>query len=112
MEEPRLTTDIWVKAHLRQCMARNLPAYVLRKGAEAGATVLLKVNRLEQGCQLLSQARDLDGNLGWLAAFDGALVPEAEADAYIERAVGRDPDLWVIEVESRTGEHPFPGKVM
>ena len=72
MEEPRLTTDIWVKAHLRQCMARNLPAYVLRKGAEAGATVLLKVNRLEQGCQLLSQARDLDGNLGWLAAFDGA----------------------------------------
>ncbi|KZD10580.1 hypothetical protein AUP43_18330 [Oceanibaculum pacificum] len=111
MDEPRLATGIWVKAHIRQCITQNIPAYVLRKGAEAGATVILRINRLEQGCQVLSQARDMDGNLGWLAAFDGALVDDAQADAYIERAVQRDPDLWVVEVETRTGEHPFPGKV-
>ena len=54
---------------------------------------------------------DLDGKLGWLGAFDGRLVPEAEAVAYIARAVARDPDLWVVEVEDREGRHPFEGKV-
>ena len=73
--------------------------------------MLLKVNQLEAGCRLLTQARNLDGELGWLAAFDGKAVPESEADAYIDRAVGRDPDLWVVEVESRDGQHPFEGKV-
>ncbi|MBU0797396.1 MAG: DUF1491 family protein, partial [Alphaproteobacteria bacterium] len=48
---------------------------------------------------------------GWLAAFDGDWTEEEKVDSYIERAVQRDPDLWVIEVESRSGEHPFPGKV-
>ena len=61
--------------------------------------------------QVLSQVRGQDAELGWLAAFDGALVPEAEADAYIARAVARDPDLWVVEVEDRQGRHPFPGKL-
>ena len=75
-------------------------------------TLLLKINLLENGCRVLSQARDLDGNLGWLGAFKGASVPEPEADAYIERAVSRDPDLWVVEIEDRKGVNPFDGKMI
>ena len=110
MPDDRLRTDVWVMAHIRQCSVDGIPAVVARKGDDRGGTLLLKINRLEHGCLVLSQMRDLDGNLGWLAAFDGAPVAEPEADDYIARAVARDPDLWVVEIEERTGWHPFEGK--
>ncbi len=110
MSDARLKAEIWIMSHVRRCSDQAVPATVARKGDLLGGTLLLKLNQLEAGCRVLSQARDLDGNAGWLAAFDGALVPEAEADEYIARAVGRDPDLWVVEIEHRDGWHPFEGK--
>ncbi len=112
MEDDRLPTELWIKAHLRRLMVDAIPAYVTHKGSRTGGTLLLKLNQLEQGCRVLTQARDAEGRLGWLAAKGGALMPEAEADAYIGRAVSRDPDLWVVEIEDRQGRHPFEGKVM
>lgn len=112
MSDDRLPTDLWVMAHVRRLSAEGTPVVVVRKGEAKGGTLLLKLNQLAEGCRVLSQARDLDGNLGWLAAFQGALVAEAEADAYIARAVARDPDLWVVEIEHRDGWHPFEGKLL
>ena len=62
------------------------------------------------GVRILTQVRDLDGRLGWMGVKEGATLPAAEADAYVGRAVQRDSDLWVIEVETRPGENPFAGK--
>lgn len=89
-----------------------MPAYVLRKGEAQGGLVLLKVTIPFQGARLFTQSRMPDGTMGWIAGLNGALVPEDEAGAYIDRQVGRDPDLWVIEVESRTGDNPFEGRVL
>ena len=111
MPDDRLPTDLWVMAHIRRCIADGIPATVARKGEGRSGMLLLKVNQLDNGCRVLSQARDLDGVLGWMAAFDGKLVPEPEADDYIARAVSRDPDIWVVEIEDREGRHPFEGKV-
>jgi hypothetical protein len=85
---------------------------VLRRGDPVGGMVLLKINRLDGGCAVLTQTRDLSGRPAWLAAMKGEPMPESEADAYIERAVKRDPDLWVVEIESRSGAHPFEGRVL
>lgn len=98
-------------AHVRRCNGAGVPAMVVRRGDPARGTVLLKLNLLGSGCRLLSQSRTLDGEMGWLAALKGALVPEPEADAYVARAIDRDPDLWVIEIEHREGWHPFDGPV-
>lgn len=89
-----------------------MPAAVLRRGDPVGGMVLLKLSRFGQGCALLTQTRDADGRPAWIAAMAGALVSEAEADAYIARAVTRDPDLWVVEIESRDGKHPFEGRML
>ncbi|MEX1204425.1 MAG: DUF1491 family protein, partial [Dongiaceae bacterium] len=72
MHDARLPTDTWVMAHVRRCIAEGIPAYVARRGDATGGTVLLKINRLDLGCVVLTQARDLDGRLGWLGALDGA----------------------------------------
>lgn len=109
MTDDRLPTELWVRAHLRRCIAEGIPATVAHKGDAHGGTVMLKLNQLDKGCRLLSQVRDLEGRLAWLAASGGAFMTEAEADAAIARAVSRDRDLWVIEIEDRHGRHPFEG---
>jgi hypothetical protein len=107
MTEARLPTDLWVSAGLRRASDENVPIAVVRRGERQSGTVILKLNQLDRGCRILTQTRDLDGRLTWFPAFDGATIPEAEADAYVERNVARDPDVWVIEIEHREGWHPF-----
>lgn len=111
MDDERLPTGVWVMAHVRRSNGAGVPAMVVRRGDEGRGAVLLKLNHLGGGCRLLAQARDIEGVLGWMAVQKGALMPEPEADAYIARAVDRDPDLWVIEIEHRDGWHPFDGPV-
>ena len=111
MSDDRLPTRTWLQAHLRQLSIQGIGAAVLHSGEPMGGSILLKLNQRDLGCRVLSQQRGLDGALGWLAAFEGRLVGETEADAYIERAVGRDPDLWVVEIDDRAGRNPFEGKV-
>ena len=108
----RLSTELWVQAHLRRCNAEGLFAAVLRKGDLWGGAVIVKLNLLDGTFKVLTQTRDMEGDVAWLAAQQGALLAEADATAYIERQVKRDPDLWVIEVEDKQGRNPFEGKVL
>jgi len=112
MSDGRLPTETWLKAHLHRLNIEGIGAVVVRRGEAMGGSVILKLNQRDLGCRVLSQARALDGSLGWLAAFEGKAVEEGEADGYIARAVKRDPDLWVIEIDDRAGRHFFEGKVM
>lgn len=106
-----LPTEIRVTALLRQCATRGVPAYVTHKGAPAAGTVAVKVVIRGKGCRLFNQSRDMDGHIGWLDIYEGNIVDEPRADQYIQRAVERDPDVWVIEVEDTSGQNPFEGKV-
>lgn len=110
--DDRLPTELWVKAHIRRCIAAAIPVVVARRGERMGGLVVLKLNQGADGCRVLSQTRDGEGRLAWLGALGGALVPEADADAYIARAIKRDPDLWVVEIETRDGSHPFEGRIL
>lgn len=112
MFEERLPSELWIMAHIRRCSAEGVPAVVVRRGDDRGGVLILKLNLLGQGCRILSQATDLDGRLGWLPAFSGEAVDEADADAYIARAVDRDPDVWVVEIEHKDGWHPFEGPML
>jgi len=109
--EARLKSGIWVKALIRRCdLAAIAVAVAARGDADAGA-ILLKFNGRDAGCFVLAQARGLDGELLWMRTTGPAPVAEADADTYIERQRRRDPDLWVVEIESGSAEAVIDGRI-
>ena len=107
-----LPTALWVESHIAQCQSNCIPVYVMNKGAHSGASVLLKINGLENGCQILTQVRDMDGHLGWMNVLGKEDIAESEIDAYIRRSIERDPDVWAIEIEDKELKNPFGGNII
>ncbi|MCB9988983.1 MAG: DUF1491 family protein [Rhodospirillales bacterium] len=111
MADNRLPTELWLDAQLRMLNGRGIFYYIQRRGERNSGLVLLKLNGLAGQCRLLAQERDWDTEeMGWTNALPQDLVEERAADAYIARAVDRDPDLWVIEIEDREMNNPLEGK--
>ena len=111
MTADRLPTDFWIQAQLRRFNTAGTGAYLLRRGDAERGTVLVRLAGVE-GTRILIQVRDIDGKLAWMGVKDGATLANDEADAYVTRAVDRDSDLWVIEVETRDGENPFEKEIL
>jgi hypothetical protein len=107
-----LTTGLWVSAQVRLCDRAFIPATVVRRGDPDVGTVLIKLNRFDEGVTVFAQASTLDGEPAWSRGSGPQPVPEAEADAYIKRQVERDPDVWVIEIEDRKGQYKLDGKIV
>ncbi len=98
---PRLSSGVWVSAYLTRLRLADIPAYVTAKGdAEAGA-VVVKVALLDGTARAYERRSDLmSGARAWILLSEG---PEVDVDALVSRTKGRDPDLWVIELEDRHG---------
>ena len=107
-----LTTGLWVSAQVRICDRAFIPATVVRRGDPDAGTVLLKLNRFEQGVTVYTQASSMTTSRPGAAAPGPQPVSEAEADAYIERQVKYDPDVWVLEIEDRRGQYKMDGKIV
>lgn len=101
MPEARLATGIWVSAYLARLGLANIPAYVAARGDDTAGAVLVKCAHLDGTAALYGREWDFDtDSRPWQVIAQGA---EREVDAAIARQRGFDPDLWVIEIESRDG---------
>ena len=97
----RLTADFWVRAYLRRLELAHIPAYVTHRGDATAGAVLVKCATLDGRATALTRSFDLlTGDRAWVTLAEG---DEAGVDAAIDRTRKRDPDLWVIEIESRDG---------
>jgi len=108
----RLKAGIWVQVQVRLCDLNGISLFVLRKGdADAGA-ILLKLGRKDGAAEVLTQVRTPEGKTGWMQGAGGGEIPEQVADAYIDRQVGRDPDLWVIEILDPDNRYQLDGEII
>lgn len=99
-----LSSDIWVAALIRRAEQGGAFAMVARKGdARAGAVLVKVVNRRSGVTRLFAEALRGDGERVWMQPQDS--TEEPQLDGYVERAVRRDPDLWVVEIEDTEGRN-------
>ena len=97
----RLTADFWVRAYLARLQAAHIPAYVVARGDPTAGAVLVKLATLDGQGRLYQRSFDLmTGARAWVVLAEGA---EGEVDEAVRRQRRTDPDLWVIEIESRAG---------
>ncbi len=101
---PRITTDFWVSAFRARMDRMHIPLYIRAKGDPTAGAVILKIDSLDGAAQAYTRTHDLDGNEEWVPLADG---PEPEVNAVLDRQQANDPDLWIIEVEDRTGRALF-----
>ncbi len=103
----RVTSSLWVGAHVRRCFAEGAMAAVARRGAEEAGAIFVIVDRLNGTADLyapapqasFSESRPSERFFQRVAEGE----PLAEVDARIEREARFDPDLWVVAIEDRDG---------
>ncbi|SLN58589.1 hypothetical protein PEL8287_03142 [Roseovarius litorisediminis] len=99
----RLTAEFWVQAYLTRLRLHEIPAFVVAHGDNTAGAVLIKLNTLDGRAIAYQRSFDLmSGDRKWVVLTDG---DEPAVDLAIARQRSFDPDLWVIEVEDRTGRH-------
>jgi hypothetical protein len=100
----QLDTSIWVYALIRRAHQGGAFAVIERRGDSKGGSVLVKlVNRRLGEARLLAEATRGDGERVWMQPITS--TEEADLDAYIQRAIRIDPDLWVVEIDDPEGRH-------
>jgi hypothetical protein len=110
--EARLKSGIWVQALIRRCDLAAIGVVVVARGDGDAGAILIKLDGREAGCTVLAQARRPDGTLVWMRATGAVPVADADADAYIARQKSRDPDLWVVEIDSAAPDRVIDAPVL
>ena len=97
--EARLAAHVWVGAYLRRLMLADIPAYVTRLGDDTAGAIMVKCATLDGKATLWRREWDFETDARpWTQIAQG---PERDIDAITTREAGFDPDLWVVEIESR-----------
>ena len=99
----RVRTQVWVQAQIRVCDQRNIAVFVRKKGDIDAGAILIKLNGFSEGSIILTQVTGADRSQ-WMRGTGETPVSDTEAEAYIERQLKWDPDLWVLEIEDPKGE--------
>ena len=99
----RLRSKIWVQAYLKRLEIQNIAGYVSAHGDDHSGAILIKVIKMDGSAQLYQKTFDLCNNRNeWVKIFEGL---DVEVDTLLEKQKVNDPDLWVVEIESASGQN-------
>jgi hypothetical protein len=98
--EPRLASSVQVSAFLRLAQQQGDFATVLQKGDPTSGAILLVGVIRGANPMIYEHFQGFDGPAKWEKLFPGKDPSEAEISEYLKKRSARDPDLWVIELDT------------
>ena len=106
----RLSSEFWVSAYMRQCQSNGDFAALSKRGASHGGAVFVVINRLDgtndlygpAPQSLLDEEHDVNERVFYKLL---SVATSEDLEAQLSKEQRFDPDLWVVERESRIGEH-------
>ena len=106
----RLKSALWVAAYIRRCNVEGAFAAVRRRGAEEAGAIFVKINRLDGTAELFGPAPQSALEPGaadrlFTACLPSQPAPDADIESRLARETKFDPDLWIVEVEDRSGRN-------
>ena len=107
MSNPRIRARLWVDACLAACRSRGVMAAVLASGDPDSGSVLIKWRPPGGQGAVLTRMPGPDGERIWVRATGPENAAEQTCDEYWKRQRARDPDIWVLEIESDELWHPL-----
>ena len=107
----RLKSALWVSSYLKRINQTGAFAAVLKRGDESAGAIYIKINRLNGTVDFYAPALpgldDVDPSRKWETRKSEAA--EADVDTWLAAERARDPDLWIVEVEDKSGfSHLLP----
>lgn len=104
----RLKAEVWVKAYLRKLSVLNVWGAIVRRGDPDAGVIYVSVNRLDGHLSIygpaIAGAYGADGDRQWSIATRAASVSDVEAVDFFSKQSAIDPDFWIVEIESPSGE--------
>jgi hypothetical protein len=103
----RLRSDFWVSAYLRRCAVEGVDAALRKRGAAEAGAVFVKVDHLDGTADLYGPAPQLFLDDSGERLFSPILlgVMPLDVEERMTRELRFDSDLWLVEVDDRTGRH-------
>jgi hypothetical protein len=102
----RLKSEIWVGAFLRRWQSEGCYGAVIHKGAPEAGAVYVIVNHLDGTFHLFGPAPgptyDEEGGRRWYEELPFPATQD-EIDKLLAKRRASDPDIWIVEIEHRTG---------
>ena len=103
----RLTTDIWFAVFMRRETERGAYVSVIKRGADEAGALFIIHNHLDGNACLYAPApQSLVEREDGERCFERVLERQQgeKIDQYLEKQRAFDPDLWIVETESGSGE--------
>lgn len=103
----RIKTSLWVKSYIRTCFTKGAHCAVVHKGDGDAGQVFIKSNHLDGAFSLYGPAPLMQPQDGLERQFEAKSkggVTEEEVEKIIDSQREFDPDIWVVEIESKGGE--------
>ena len=102
--EPRLAAHMQVGAFLRLTQEQGDFATILRKGDATSGSILL-VGRIRGSKPMIYERfPSLDGPATWEKLLRQDAPSEQDISDYLQKRGERDPDLWIIELDTADDE--------